>query len=277
MLHNRFFDKIKDNFVTIDNIDSIRIVDEKDKKLLQNTQENRNSILSDKINNQLNNNTRYEIELPDKNSEINALVDRRYVSAEFPYKASMSLLTDAELKLRNMLDKYVVMQDRVIILEKVRLLDIVNIDKNFCEKGQETKFINKIHAKHVDFMIVDKENHTPICVIELGDFTHKRYDRMESDYIKQEVFKAAGIPMVTLNKPIKDMNISDILPINKITLDFFSPACPICGAKMKIKEQLVGDRVGHLFYSCVNFDSKMACKGNIDAEEIMNKKKVKGR
>lgn len=76
----------------------------------------------------------------------------------------------------------------LIVFTKVRLLDLITP-----RKGQNNykALLWKIQAKHVDFVICDKEIRVK-CIIEINDNSHLRTDRAERDEFVTEVLKACG-------------------------------------------------------------------------------------
>lgn len=209
------------------------------------------------------------VELPDENKELYKVFNRTRTCKEAPYMRVDSLLTNAELSLRKAFEKYLPLQDRIVILEKVRLLDIITISNDFeIDRKKKNELKYKLMNKHIDFVIVDKEYHLPICAVELSDYTHMEKERVESDSFKNMVFNIAGLKLETINVPIKRLTEDDLKDIKFDIYNFFSPACPICGAPMIIKESKSKFNKGHLFYSCINFETIKQCKGNISIEDI---------
>lgn len=77
---------------------------------------------------------------------------------------------------------------KLIVFTKVRLLDLITP-----RKGQNNykALLWKIQAKHVDFVICDKDIRVK-CIIEINDNSHLRTDRVERDEFVTEVLKACG-------------------------------------------------------------------------------------
>ena len=74
------------------------------------------------------------------------------------------------------------------IFPKVRLADI------FEANSQGT--LNKIRAKHIDYLIVDsKNNYTPTLALELNWNSHNSFKMKKSDNFKKEIFKENNIPL----------------------------------------------------------------------------------
>ncbi len=55
---------------------------------------------------------------------------------------------------------------------------------------------NKISKKSVDFVLFDKQNISPILVIELDDPTHQRPDRKARDSFLDKVLNRCDIPIL---------------------------------------------------------------------------------
>lgn len=83
---------------------------------------------------------------------------------------------------------YKLMQDqnngRFIILSKVRLEDIVNVNSTLSRSDYMARR-NNIKSKHIDFLILDSQTQQKLCAIELDGSSHnskqqKRYDNMKN-------------------------------------------------------------------------------------------------
>lgn len=97
------------------------------------------------------------------------------------------------------------------VYPKVRLADIL--------KPEEwDKWWKRLAPRHVDFLIVDKEqDFKPMLVIELDWDSHKQYRQYKSDKFKNEALKNATIPLtrfknnISNNEEIIRMNIAQYL------------------------------------------------------------------
>ena len=56
--------------------------------------------------------------------------------------------------------------------------------------------MNRIHMKHVDFLICASDDMRPVLGIELDDKSHARKDRQERDTFVDSVFATAGLPIL---------------------------------------------------------------------------------
>ena len=81
------------------------------------------------------------------------------------------------------------------VLSKVRLADLIKVDPSLSNKEWWSNF-GKIKSKHVDFVLARRSDLSVVLVIELDDFSHTRYDRMERDAFVDKVFKDVGIPIL---------------------------------------------------------------------------------
>lgn len=77
------------------------------------------------------------------------------------------------------------------VFTKVRLFDLVE-PKSSSDTGAKWK----IQAKHVDFVICDK-NMNPHWIVELSDGTHDRPDRAERDRFVESILQNCGYKTLT--------------------------------------------------------------------------------
>ncbi len=74
---------------------------------------------------------------------------------------------------------------------------------------------NKILPRHIDFVICD-QNFKPIVAIELNGSSHNRLDRITMDKEKQQIFKEADLPLITIKVGHNFYeSVSNILPYLK--------------------------------------------------------------
>ena len=75
------------------------------------------------------------------------------------------------------------------ILTKVRLADIIHTyDNNY-------KYFNKIKAKHIDFVLIDKNGNIKL-LIELDDNSHLNPQRQKRDIFLNNIFKDTDITLL---------------------------------------------------------------------------------
>ena len=123
---------------------------------------------------------------------------------KLPYTTRDSLLTRSELKFYRVLVKAVSADWEIFAM--VRIADLMRVKKG---TRQYRKWLNKILAKHVDFVICDSENLVPLVAIELDDASHNRPDRIERDKLVNEIFQSAGMPLLRI-RTAKDYSAREI-------------------------------------------------------------------
>jgi hypothetical protein len=120
------------------------------------------------------------------------LLLRMYGGEEpMPYVMRGSLTTKSELRFYRSLQKAV--QDDWEVFAMVRIADLLRVEK---EAKQKRKWLNKILAKHIDFVLCDPGSLQPILCIELDDPSHNRPDRIERDIFVNKAFESAGLPLL---------------------------------------------------------------------------------
>lgn len=83
-------------------------------------------------------------------------------------------------------------QAELLICPKVRLLDVIEPRKG--EKNYKTLFY-KVQAKHIDFLICDKDLHV-LGAVELDDSSHDQKDRQERDTFVDQILESVGYKVV---------------------------------------------------------------------------------
>lgn len=177
------------------------------------------------------------------------------VDPEFPYKA-VPILTDAELQLFNFMKNNLCQIDRIEILSKVRLGDIVNIDTRVTN---DMKYYWKVTNKHVDFLICKRNTMDIICAVELDDYTHETEKAKQRDMFVMQVLDSVGIKTVRIRKMIRAIENRDLDLLNDYINTALAPKCQECGLRMIPKRA----RDGHRFYACSDF---IHCRSTIDID-----------
>lgn len=109
------------------------------------------------------------------------------------YLKKDSLLTEAEKYFYSVLKD--VIADNYLLFPQVSLLEILSVPKGFNQKAHYSA-LNKIQAKHIDFLLSEKETTRPLLVIELDDSSHLRSDRIARDRFLKEAFASANLPLL---------------------------------------------------------------------------------
>ena len=113
------------------------------------------------------------------------------VAEIYPYQLRPHLLTAAERAFFAVLQEAA--GDQFLVFAQVRVADVVQVIK-----GTEpwSRYFNRIKSKHVDFLLCEPKTVIPLAAIELDDSTHDRPERQARDRFLDQVFQAAGLPLI---------------------------------------------------------------------------------
>ncbi len=84
------------------------------------------------------------------------------------------------------------------VMAKVRLWDIFWLTNEPPERKQH---LSRLSCRHVDFLLCDPEMLKPRLGIELDDSSHQKPEAIAADRYKDELFFAAGLPLLRLPHP----------------------------------------------------------------------------
>lgn len=79
-----------------------------------------------------------------------------------------------------------------ILLAQVSLQQLL-----YVYPGQQA-WKNKVRAKSIDFLLCDKQTLSPVLAIELDDRSHQQAERQVRDAEVDQLFAAAGLPLLHL-------------------------------------------------------------------------------
>ncbi len=113
--------------------------------------------------------------------------------AKLPYQVRERLVTKAELRFYRALQKAALEEYDVFAM--VRIADILQVREGV---SQRRVWLNKILAKHIDFVLCDPATLQPRLAIELDDASHNRPDRVERDLFVNHAFESAGLPLLRI-------------------------------------------------------------------------------
>lgn len=126
---------------------------------------------------------------------------------ELKYNTVNSFMNKSEKEFFNILHNTV--QDQYHVFSKVRLLDILTIQKGLSRSHRQT-LKNYTQSKHVDFLLCDKVTMKPMIAMELDGKSHLRQDRKDRDKFVDQVFKSANMRIIHV--PVaREYNIAEIL------------------------------------------------------------------
>lgn len=110
-----------------------------------------------------------------------------------PYERMTSILTPSEQQFYKVL--FSVLEGRAIIMSKVRIADLLKVQKSI-RKKYFWSYFSKISQKHMDFVLIDPQTFSTLCVIELDDKSHSKFDRMKRDKFINQIMAQTGIPLL---------------------------------------------------------------------------------
>jgi hypothetical protein len=193
-------------------------------------------------------------------------------SGPLPYRLRDDFLSAAEISFYHVLRQ--VVGERATVCAKVRLADVFFVAR----PNENAAARNRIRQKHADFLLCDPATMRPLAGIELDDASHGRGDRQGRDAFVEQVFKAAGLPLVRIpvQRAYALWEVEEMLlpvfgkgmrkdprhaPSAAAGADFVAevkvaqaaaiptaPQCPKCGIPL---EPRTGPRGN--FYGCANF------------------------
>ncbi len=134
-----------------------------------------------------------------------------------PYERLPSILTASEQYFYKVLLS--VVKEQAIIMAKVRVADLLKVRRSI-RKKHFWSYFSKISQKHIDFVLVDPQTFTTLCVIELDDKSHLNFDRMERDRFVNQVMAQVGIPLYRFRVQ-RRYDRSDILQILSSCLSYY--------------------------------------------------------
>jgi hypothetical protein len=101
------------------------------------------------------------------------------------------LLSPAELLFFHVLLQAV--GDEYLVFAKVRVADLLRVRSGTSEPQAH---LNRIIAKHVDFVLCDRASVDPVLTIELDDSSHAQGDRPQRDKFLDDAFSGAELRLL---------------------------------------------------------------------------------
>jgi len=108
-----------------------------------------------------------------------------------PYEKRPSLVTNAERQFFAALSD--VAEERWRIFAMVRLADVIRV-RSAALRPQAWR--NRILAKHLDFVLCDRDTLEAVLAVELDDATHQRADRVERDEFLEAALQSSKLPLL---------------------------------------------------------------------------------
>lgn len=111
---------------------------------------------------------------------------------KLPFQMKTYFFTRSEQQFFRILEE-LIDHSKFTIFPKVRLGDFVKVSSS---KEEWRKNWNKIRAKHVDFLIWDKQKNIIVVAIELDGKSHSSEKMMKSDTFKNKLYPSIGLELV---------------------------------------------------------------------------------
>jgi len=111
----------------------------------------------------------------------------------FPYQLEETLFSIAERSFLGVLDQAVGPEHRVF--GKVRVADIAKVKSGLSNSARQGA-LNRIAAKHFDFVVCRASDLTVLCAVELNDKSHSTKRAKARDQLIENVCKAINLPLL---------------------------------------------------------------------------------
>lgn len=117
-------------------------------------------------------------------------------SVGFPYQRAKALFSPAERSFLGVIDQAVGPQHRVF--GKVRVADVASVKAGLGNAARQGA-LNRIAAKHFDFVVCRASDLAIVCAIELNDKSHASARAQARDELLIKVCEAIQLPLVTMS------------------------------------------------------------------------------
>lgn len=203
-------------------------------------------------------------------------------SADYPYQKAGVLFTPAERSFLGVLNQAV--EEGATVFGKVRVADVI-IPKKGLSPSERQRALNKISAKHFDFLLCNNNDLSVICAVELNDSSHQSSNRQKRDEFLKGACGATGIPLIQI--PAKSSYVIDevkhlLAPhIGEKGMVAHAPQteieealsnekiCPKCSLPMVKRIAKKGSNAGSEFWGCTAFP-KCRYVEEINADNCLN-------
>ncbi|MDM7324125.1 MAG: DUF2726 domain-containing protein [Thermus sp.] len=138
-----------------------------------------------------------------------------------PYRLSPAVLTPAERSFFEVLERAV--PEGVRVWPKVRLVDFLTIE---ARGGSYQAALNRVMAKHVDFLLVQAQDTKPLLAIELDDRSHDRDARRKRDRFLEALAQKVGLPLVRVQVRKEGYPLEEVRRLVEVNLKQASTTLP---------------------------------------------------
>lgn len=116
-------------------------------------------------------------------------------SIGFPYQPAKTLFSAAERSFLGVLDQAVGPEHRVF--GKVRVADVATVKPSLDNSARQGA-LNRIAAKHFDFVVCRTSDLSVVCVIELNDKSHSSRRSQARDDLLAKVCQTINLPLLAV-------------------------------------------------------------------------------
>lgn len=113
----------------------------------------------------------------------------------FPYQPAKPLFSAAERSFLGVLDQAVGSEHRVF--GKVRVADVAAVKAGLGNSARQGA-LNRIAAKHFDFVVCRSGDLSVVCAVELNDKSHSSQKAQARDELLANVCRAINLPLLTV-------------------------------------------------------------------------------
>jgi len=113
----------------------------------------------------------------------------------FPYQAAKALFSPAERSFLGVFDQAVGPEYRVF--GKVRVADVATVKTGLSNSARQSA-LNRVSAKHFDFVVCRANDLAVLCVVELNDKSHSSQRAQARDDFLAHVCQTIKLPLLTV-------------------------------------------------------------------------------
>ena len=113
----------------------------------------------------------------------------------FPYQPAKTLFSAAERSFLGVLDQAVGSEHRVF--GKVRVADVAMVKPGLGNSARQGA-LNRIAAKHFDFIVCRASDLSVVCAVELNDKSHSSQRAQARDNLLAKVCQAINLPLLVI-------------------------------------------------------------------------------
>jgi hypothetical protein len=113
----------------------------------------------------------------------------------FPYQPAKALFSAAERSFLGVLDQALGPDHRVF--GKVRVADVASVKPGLGASARQGA-LNRVAAKHFDFVVCRASDLSVLCAVELNDTSHSSQRAQTRDDLLVNVCRAIGLPLLQI-------------------------------------------------------------------------------